>query len=171
MNPIKVRVQVKIKNISAWANHKNYLTLLRVINISSQMNSFPLKFSSLKQIQLNGHDIKHSSYSSLQFKILLKKSKILMERIQCTNSSNQCINTSNLWRNTPKQLISMEYTMLKTMGLIRGLWMGMEWGWKSMGRVNLGNSKQLSNIGQIAIPALENVNVHPSMIPKIHSNV
>ena len=95
-----------------------------------------------------------------------------MERIQSTNSSIQSSNTSNLWRNTPKRLKSMEYTtMSRTMELIRELWPGMEdLEWRSMDRHSLGNSKQLSKIDQIAIRALENVNVRPNMILKIHLN-
>ena len=61
--------------------------------------------------------------------------------------------------------------MSKTMGLIREHWLGMEWWWRSTGHHSLENSKQLSKIGQIAILALENVNVRPNMILKIHSNV
>lgn len=173
MSPFKVRVQVKIKNISVWANHKNHLTLLKVSNTSGRTNNFPLKFSSLKPTLLNVHDTRHSKCSNHLYLTQLRRWRIQMERIQFINLSIQSSNiTNNHWRSTQRLLTSMEYTtMSRTMGLIREHWLGMEWGWRSTGHRSLENSKQLSKIGQIAILALENVNVRPNMILKIHSNV
>ena len=95
-----------------------------------------------------------------------------MERIQYTSFSTQSTKTTNnLWKSTQKQLTSMELTtMSRTMELIPEHWLGIEWGWRSMARHSQESSKQLSKAGQIAILVLENVNVRPIMILKIHSN-